>query len=807
MVMELASRTFKRIQKLVSLSQTVAVILLAGMLVCLPIAINQAQWLKDTSIVWTMGVYSALFGILVASLFRRPAAAVLVIVISGTVIVPLIQGGLLPPVEPAYRELALVEQWMRVCLGRVVHMIADPDITIVYLPHPPGLPEWRAALERLSLYVWNLQSDWPINLTPGDRKSSQVLLGTLIRWLIWVVTGLSIWMTANDRPSWGSISLVIGLLLLSVFFSGEGFIWLTVETTIGLMLISTNTLQQIEGRWPDRLLPYGMANDWLVWGAVVVLTSTVVMTLSTWLTSQEFIDWMDEIDPLKEPETTEVTAAGTRSVRKMSVWPTSHLLGAGPEVTELPVMTVHLAEQPEYRLYWRATAYAQYTGQGWIRQAYAVNNPATPLNPEELDPPDHHVLIRQTFRFDYPVSTVYAAGRPVRVSTSTISRWVDQAGSDLVYLYASYPIAAYEVQSWQLVATPDELRATAGEPYPDWVTRNYLVLPDNLPEHLALFAEAVTTGQDTPYDKALALQQTLRSYEYTLDLEEPPTDRDVVDYYLFDLQRGYCDYSATAMVVLARTLGIPARLASGFAMGTYDPEIDVYNVTYGNSHAWPELYFPGYGWVIFEPTAAYPEPTVGPDNENLQLPSLNSVLAELEDERQSDEEADLKLNIPWYAWGVPLILIGAVGQIVVLAVAVRRSRLRRMDPGRMVETLYGIMLRAGQRMGIELSDTRTPYEFLEALKDTLAGRMSVVPRWGGDWEKRRDWLVRDAREILLLYTEHCYSPRPVQRYQAEDVLAFWPFVIRSLWLFWLVGVLYSGKSGNRRSEAALELAS
>jgi len=260
-------------------------------------------------------------------------------------------------------------------------------------------------------------------------------------------------------------------------------------------------------------------------------------------------------------------------------------------------------------------------------------------------------------------------------------------------------------------------------------------------------------------------------------------------------------------VVLARTLGIPARLASGFAMGTYDPEIDAYNVTYGDSHAWPELYFPGYGWIIFEPTAAYPEPTVGLDNENLQLPSLPSILAEIEDERQNETMEELDLNLPWYVWGIPLIFVGAVGQIVMMVIAVRRSRLRRMEPGKMVEALYGMMLRAGQRMGLELSDTRTPYEFLEALKDVLAERMKIVPRWGGDWEKRRDWLLRDVAEIFLLYTEHCYSPRTVQRGQADDVFALWPFVIRSLWQFWLVGVLYPRKLDDLRPGAALGSAS
>ena len=77
---------------------------------------------------------------------------------------------------------------------------------------------------------------------------------------------------------------------------------------------------------------------------------------------------------------------------------------------------------------------------------------------------------------------------------------------------------------------------------------------------------------------------------------------------MFDLKQGYCDYFATAMVVLARLNGIPARLAVGYTMGQFDPQRGDYRVTELNAHSWPELYFPGYGWIPFEPTSAQAVP-------------------------------------------------------------------------------------------------------------------------------------------------------------------------------------------------------
>jgi transglutaminase-like putative cysteine protease len=172
---------------------------------------------------------------------------------------------------------------------------------------------------------------------------------------------------------------------------------------------------------------------------------------------------------------------------------------------------------------------------------------------------------------------------------------------------------SYDVTGFIPTYSADELR-NAGTSYPDWVTNQYLQLPDSLPQRVrdlaATVSDAAATSTaihgtpQTPYDEAVAIQDFLRK-NYSIDYKVPdtPPGRDTVDYFLFDLLRGYFDYHASAMVVMLRTLHIPARLAVGFAVDDSDKNATgAYSVKDQNSYAWPEVYFPDRGWVAFNPT-------------------------------------------------------------------------------------------------------------------------------------------------------------------------------------------------------------
>jgi hypothetical protein len=164
------------------------------------------------------------------------------------------------------------------------------------------------------------------------------------------------------------------------------------------------------------------------------------------------------------------------------------------------------------------------------------------------------------------------------------------------------------------------------------VTQRYLQLPKELPQRVRDEAQRVAGGTNTPYGKAQAVEAYLREFPYDLDVESAPAGRDAVDFLLFDLKRGYFDYQATAMAVMLRTLGIPARVAVGFVLDPSQAVETKYTVRKDAAYSWVEVFFPTYGWVNFNPTQDRPAGgagglgTIGAGSSNgLEDPSLDDL--------------------------------------------------------------------------------------------------------------------------------------------------------------------------------------
>jgi hypothetical protein len=120
-------------------------------------------------------------------------------------------------------------------------------------------------------------------------------------------------------------------------------------------------------------------------------------------------------------------------------------------------------------------------------------------------------------------------------------------------------------------------------------------------------AKQTTKNAQTPFDKALAIETFLRnSYTYTLNLTGKPGD-DPLAHFLFETRAGHCEYFASAMTIMLRTLGIPAREVNGFLPGEYNDLGGDYIVRASDAHSWVEVYFPGADWQVFDPTPAAPE--------------------------------------------------------------------------------------------------------------------------------------------------------------------------------------------------------
>jgi len=136
----------------------------------------------------------------------------------------------------------------------------------------------------------------------------------------------------------------------------------------------------------------------------------------------------------------------------------------------------------------------------------------------------------------------------------------------------------------------------------------YLQLPENLPQRIKDLSASLVASYDNNYDKAKAIEQYLASnFPYNLDVRSTPRNRDFVDYFLFDQKEGYCSYFASAMAVLARCAGLPARYVEGYMLPpeSVKDKPDTFVVTNMQAHAWVEIYFEGYGWLPFEPTSPF----------------------------------------------------------------------------------------------------------------------------------------------------------------------------------------------------------
>lgn len=160
----------------------------------------------------------------------------------------------------------------------------------------------------------------------------------------------------------------------------------------------------------------------------------------------------------------------------------------------------------------------------------------------------------------------------------------------------------YEAISYAPAIPADELRA-APTFYPEGIRERYLELP-TIDPRVADLTKQITATAPTPYDKAAAIVGYLQShYGYTLELGSAPV-RDPLANFLFDRRAGHCEYFASAMTVMLRVLGIPSRYVNGFQTGEYNDVGGDFIVRASDAHSWVEAYFPGYGWIEFDPTPA-----------------------------------------------------------------------------------------------------------------------------------------------------------------------------------------------------------
>jgi transglutaminase-like putative cysteine protease len=434
--------------------------------------------------------------------------------------------------------------------------------------------------------------------------------------------------------------------------------------------------------------------------------------------------------------------------------------------------------------YWRAATYDQYTGQGWVSTERATQflEAGDVITRATLH--EARRTITQTYTIYTPEATqLFSLNQAERfslpVKVSVLATEDDEGVSQIASLSTvSSRYSLNSGDSYMVISTiasaEEAAMRLAGEDYPDWID-GYLELPDTVPQRVRDLAQELTAEYGNAYDKASALQSYLREFTYNDQIEAPPAGVDPVDYFLFELQEGYCNYYASAMTVMARSVGIPARIAAGYSQGDWERDAQAYRVRQHHSHAWVEIYLPRFGWIEFEPTAAEPvivRPRVagGSSDDRPNDPSFGGPEDFLDEDpfgldsgtldsdalrRLLDEQRRRERIRTWTRIG---IVAGVSLLVIVIAWILGR---REMDQVRPAAVYYERMVRRGSRWGCRTVLAQTPNEYATqlstAIQDEEAGRLVhrianayVGERYGHKNPARYqpDFAWRDLRSIL-----------------------------------------------------------
>jgi hypothetical protein len=313
---------------------------------------------------------------------------------------------------------------------------------------------------------------------------------------------------------------------------------------------------------------------------------------------------------------------------------------------------------------------------------------------------------------------------------------------------------AYAVSGLTSTAAPDQLR-TAGDDYPRWATDRYLKLPETVTDRTRELASRLAAGQSNAFDTATAVEEYVRStIAYNEDIAAPPNDQDVVDYVLFESQEGYCEYYASAMAVLLRAEGIPSRVVGGYFPAPYDPNEGGHLYREKNAHLWVEAFFPGYGWIPFEPTANrelldYGDLTAPAQEAALPTPAATPppIVAEPTPPPIAETPAaqppltppDILSEPARLARWIGLALAALLAVASVAAFTAWFAGFRGLSP---VSSLYARALRAGDWLGVPPNVSLTPHEYADRVGRAMPSAQGPV------------------RVVAELYTQERYAARP-----------------------------------------------
>ena len=459
-----------------------------------------------------------------------------------------------------------------------------------------------------------------IQRAPVNDSLFFVAFISLAMWIISITAGY--WLTRHDNLPAAVIPSAVVMVIVQVYddyFPLRSW-WLAVYLFLVLLLIGRRYFLHSRVEWKKQHIAVS-EDAWLdILNGLIVIALAVILIAWIFPTSLSSLqaasnEWNKISNPIQNRLSNAVVSLQSPySNGGTNFYSDSLALGRNAAQSSQPVFTVKvLSGSTSTSYYWHGRVYDFYADGQWS------NSNATTL---DFQPASQTLNLvnaenRTEAQFQFTMkspqqSLLYAPSEPV---------WMDQPGSvsvtsigngqnDPLAWFADPAIAnggRYQVHAEIADPTIEELEA-AGTNYPTWVQDRYLEVPRNIQDVIQTLAEQVAYGRSTPYDQAETITNYLRNtIQYSPTVPSPPPGEDPAVWVLFDTKKGFCNYYASAEILMLRSIGIPARMAVGFAEGESPSDLNdsksiSYTVLNRDAHAWPEVYFPNIGWVEFEPT-------------------------------------------------------------------------------------------------------------------------------------------------------------------------------------------------------------
>ena len=612
-------------------------------------------------------------------------------------------------------------------------------------------------------------NEWVLVIREDDVSNDNLPFVLLVHALGVLGSYLAGWAVFRWRNAWLAVAPAgIGLLGIIATTSGRPSGAFLMFSIGALLLISRLHLQRSFAHWDRTKVEYP---EWMsVQAAQLAFVLTIVMVVIAW--QVPLGRQADAIDTTIEYVTEPIEQALEPLNRFFY-----NLAGGGGNFHKfgrtLPIRgDVSLGQKVLFEVSGenlglvRGTSYDEYTGSGWRssgRDEEEVNaGDPTTADLQARAYRDRIIVTTDVQVFD-DEETLFSIGTPLGANIDSIADLPETFPGDIERIRSQVDLREgdrYRVAGTVSIATPDDLRAD-GVNYPDWVRERYLQLPDDLPERVYNEAERVTEGVTNPYDLASAIQAYIREFEVDMSVRSAPSRRDAVDFFLFDLKRGYFDYFSTAMTVMLRTQGVPARVAVGYVLDPEDFTEGTFAVRKNDAYSWVEVYFPTYGWVDFNPSEELT--LVGTTLGELIEATNEGVLLDVDFElipieNPSEDQAELlnQLLAPIdleREQGPPWTIIWSVGGLVAFLVVV--------SLGGRVYWAWGLRGLSGmprQWGGIER---------LAAWAGLRAEESETVRQWGerlGETLERPD----EAAALSTAFEEARYGPPDLERTDVDE---------------------------------------